>query len=424
MSETTDSQSNLDAMRLCIEDDEGVQATYPLLNHEVKVGRAAHNDVCLNQRNVSRDHAVIYVDRENHSLVVQDLDSYTGIKLNGKQILGRSTMRLGDYLQIGDYGISLEVEGAGAANAHREAERIRSESESALLSPDQRARLIVVSNNLAGREYHLNRAELIIGREPSENDLVINHRSISRVHAKIVWKNNEFTMIDLSSANGMKINGSPFAAARLVRGAVIQLGMVKLRYVAPGEEYQPKSLADDLNYHDGSLDRRGSSKSVLIAGILFVVIFVLSYMLNTKIKDPKIPARQTQGSMGAATEDHQTEADQAQGGSQAQSEDSVNETQGESTEHEASAESQQAQEPEQSAATVDKPVTHNDAQDDDSSARQDGGESETSESGEARDEEAGRANTSVKSTPAPKKSKTKTNKVKTTPKTKRKELKP
>ena len=289
MSETTDSQFTLDMMKLCIEDDEGVKATYPLLHNEIRVGRSPDNEICLNQRNVSREHAIFYVDKEDQSLMVQDLDSYTGVKLNGKYILGRCTLRLGDYLQIGVYGISLEVEGMSSQAAQIEADRRRQESEVMLLSPEQHARLVVVSNNLAGREYYLNRAEVIIGREPSENDLVINHRSISRIHAKIVWKNGEFTMIDLSSANGMKINGSTFAAARLVKGAVVQLGNVKLRYVAPGEDYQYNPLnSEPIRVEDDDLDRPRTSKHLLIAALVFVIIFMLSRTLITRLNESSV----------------------------------------------------------------------------------------------------------------------------------------
>jgi pSer/pThr/pTyr-binding forkhead associated (FHA) protein len=289
MSETTDSQFTLDMMKLCIEDDEGVKATYPLLHNEIRVGRSPDNEICLNQRNVSREHAIFYVNKEDQSLVVQDLDSYTGVKLNGKYILGRCTLRLGDYLQIGVYGISLEIEGMSSAATQKEAERRRQESEVMLLPPEQHARLVVVSNNLAGREYYLNRAEVIIGREPSENDLVINHRSISRIHAKIVWKNGEFTMIDLSSANGMKINGSTFAAARLVKGAVIQLGNVKLRYVAPGEDYQYNPLnSEPIPVEDNELDQPRSSKHILIAALVFVIIFMLSRTLINRLNESSV----------------------------------------------------------------------------------------------------------------------------------------
>src|SRR5262249_56995452 len=46
-------------------------------------------------------------------------------------------------------------------------------------------RLVVLSSNFAGKEFELSRPQMIIGRT-DENDIVINHRSISRNHAKLV----------------------------------------------------------------------------------------------------------------------------------------------------------------------------------------------------------------------------------------------
>src|SRR5439155_11837596 len=45
-------------------------------------------------------------------------------------------------------------------------------------------KLVVLSSNLAGKEFDLTRPQMIVGRT-DENDMVINHRSISRNHAKI-----------------------------------------------------------------------------------------------------------------------------------------------------------------------------------------------------------------------------------------------
>ena len=47
------------------------------------------------------------------------------------------------------------------------------------------ARMVVLTSDLAGQEFSLARASVVIGRT-EENDIVINHRSISRHHAKIV----------------------------------------------------------------------------------------------------------------------------------------------------------------------------------------------------------------------------------------------
>ena len=105
------------------------------------------------------------------------------------------------------------------------------------LLPEEQARLVVVSSNLAGREYPLNQRESSLGRVARENTIVINHRSISRNHAKVIHRDGEFMINDLGSSNGVRVNGEAFTTCKLRNGDFIEMGQVKLRYVAPGDDY-------------------------------------------------------------------------------------------------------------------------------------------------------------------------------------------
>ena len=290
MSASTEPNPTPEIIKLSIEDDEGVRATYPIIHEQIRVGRSEENEVCLAQRNISREHALLIAEPEVRRVLVHDLNSYTGIKLNGKRIFERCHLSLGDYLEIGGYVISLEMDGVEIdGNSQRRSQSaLRSEVEP--LPVEHQAKLVVVSNNLAGREYYLNRVEMLIGREQSENDLVINHRSISRNHAKIVWKNGEFTIFDLSSANGVLIGGSPFGAARLVRGSIIQMGHVKLRYVAPGEDYTFSPIDVEVT----ALDEPSYGRRIFLATIVFITIFFLSRVVISRFSKNSPTDQQTQ----------------------------------------------------------------------------------------------------------------------------------
>ena len=75
------------------------------------------------------------------------------------------------------------------------------------------ARLVVISTSLAGTEFSLDRPSLVIGRTP-ENDIVLNHKSISRHHAKIIRDGDKYIVVDLESANGVRVNGVGVRAGR------------------------------------------------------------------------------------------------------------------------------------------------------------------------------------------------------------------
>ena len=67
-----------------------------------------------------------------------------------------------------------------------------------------------------------------VGRSNS-NDLVVEHPSMSRFHAKFTWRDGGLMLEDLGSRNGSFVNGSALAQAQKVRaGDRIQLGHVDI----------------------------------------------------------------------------------------------------------------------------------------------------------------------------------------------------
>jgi pSer/pThr/pTyr-binding forkhead associated (FHA) protein len=265
--------------KLIIQDDEGKTTVVPLIRDEITIGRKEGNTIRLTERNVSRKHARIV--KANGSVVVEDLDSYNGVKVNGTRIQGRMSVNESDRIQIGDYLLELKVDrgaqdatgtppegttsvppqmaqaapapgangGAAAAAGGRSlkptlpmAPATNAVYDSSPPSPpasvavEQPGRLVVVSANFGGREFLLDKPALVIGRT-DDNDVVINHRSISRHHAKIVIEQGRYCIVDMQSSNGVRVNGEEYGKVELRRGDMVDLGHVRLRYVEPGEDF-------------------------------------------------------------------------------------------------------------------------------------------------------------------------------------------
>jgi pSer/pThr/pTyr-binding forkhead associated (FHA) protein len=339
--------------KLTIEDDEGKTTVIPLIRDEMTIGRQDGNTIRLTERNISRKHARLV--RQNGTMYVEDLASYTGVRVNGARIVAMTPVAEGDEVQIGDYKLMVRLDRpAVAVNPDRatmpampaalgpmnspggsvaiptrgtpamaaqaapgqtrqspvvaqEVARVSAPApvvrqsapvpHSASAVPDPleaqptipvrtlaeapqgpqaaaqtNARLVVLTSELAGQEFSLARASVVIGRT-EENDIVINHRSISRHHAKIVREVDRYTIVDLQSANGVRVNNEDYERIELHPGDVVELGHVKLRFVGPFEHY----VFDPNVKHDRPAF---PMKMVAGAGALVVVAGIAVFVLR------------------------------------------------------------------------------------------------------------------------------------------------
>ena len=94
--------------KLTIEDDEGKTTVVPLIRDEMSIGRQEGNTIRLTERNISRKHARLL--RQNGTLYVEDLASYTGVRVNGARIVAVTPVAEGDEVQIGDYKLMLRID--------------------------------------------------------------------------------------------------------------------------------------------------------------------------------------------------------------------------------------------------------------------------------------------------------------------------
>ena len=295
--------------KLHIRDDAGKTKVVNVKRDKITVGRREGNTIRLTDRNVSRTHARLV--RKDGKVFVEDVSRY-GTRVNGLRLKERKALSAEDVVVIGDYELKVEVQEqpteilpavqnkspqptkeAKRQEAPTRVERsvgsVDSTSMINLNDIEQAARdqaskktrivadvatLVAVNTELAGTEYRLSGAEIVIGRT-DENDVVVDHRSISRNHARIVSKDGRVTIFDLDSANGLKINDEFYKQSVLRRGDVIELGHVRMRFVETGETfvYRPEEWKDKNRSSGESSTTRsasGGSKKVWIIALLFI----------------------------------------------------------------------------------------------------------------------------------------------------------
>jgi pSer/pThr/pTyr-binding forkhead associated (FHA) protein len=97
-------------------------------------------------------------------------------------------------------------------------------------------RLVVLNTIFSGSTFPLRAAESVLGRT-DDNDIVLEHKSVSRNHAKLVREGERTRILDLKSANGVLVNNEEVETHVLRSGDIIELGKVKIRFVPVGERF-------------------------------------------------------------------------------------------------------------------------------------------------------------------------------------------
>jgi pSer/pThr/pTyr-binding forkhead associated (FHA) protein len=260
--------------KLVIADDEGKNTVVPLVRDEITIGRKEGNTIRLTERNVSRRHARLM--KANGRFVIEDLHSYNGVRVNGTRIGAETQLEPGDQIQIGDYQLALQVDGADASTTPDAQAPLVSDAETAMIAaPGPPARLVMITPPAPGAEFVLTPPKVRLGRA-EDLDIWVNHRSISREHAEIQKEpDGGLRLIDLGSANGVRVNGNDVQNALLQPGDVVELGQVRFRFVGAGEHYAFD--ADRTVQMDAvSLDRReGPSRAPLFAAIAIVGLAIV-----------------------------------------------------------------------------------------------------------------------------------------------------
>ena len=89
------------------------------------------------------------------------------------------------------------------------------------------------------------RSETSVGRTEG-NDVILNHPSVSRKHARFELRNDSWWVVDLKSTNGVKVNGALVTEAKLSPGDKIHIGSVQLELkVLASVDFTSDSMFDN-----------------------------------------------------------------------------------------------------------------------------------------------------------------------------------
>ena len=111
-------------------------------------------------------------------------------------------------------------------------------------------RLVAQSPEFEGKVFDLTGGELTVGRV-ADNKIQIEHASVSGHHAIFKLDQLDYTIKDLDSTNGTRINGERVTQQKLRRNDILRLGNIELLYDSehqpPGQPMPQPSARVNLN---------------------------------------------------------------------------------------------------------------------------------------------------------------------------------
>ena len=95
------------------------------------------------------------------------------------------------------------------------------------------AQLTIKNGGFEGMTYELTAEETLIGRNPT-TDITLLDEGISREHAILIYdeETDDYSVEDLQSTNGTKVNGKRVRSATLEPGDEIQIGRTRFQFLS------------------------------------------------------------------------------------------------------------------------------------------------------------------------------------------------
>ena len=205
----------------------------------ISIGRTNDNDIVLENRGVSRKHAMI--EFNNNAAVIMDNESLNGTFVNNRKV-NEEVLRDDDIITIGKYSLVYHTESTQPADQMASMDGtmvLNTKRQKNLIENDKLERQIVAKfggsvlvgeENADFAEYRLDREVTTIGKAKFVH-VKAKGFLLAGIQAKIVRENENYYLANLGKSGKTRVNGEPVDRCILKNGDLLQVGKSTFKFV-------------------------------------------------------------------------------------------------------------------------------------------------------------------------------------------------
>jgi pSer/pThr/pTyr-binding forkhead associated (FHA) protein len=205
----------------------------------ISIGRTNDNDIVLENRGVSRKHAMI--EFNSNAAVIIDNESLNGTFVNNRKI-NEEVLRDDDVIMIGKYSLvyhkeatqkgekAVELDGTMVLNTKKQKELIENDKVEREIVARYGGSVLIGEENADFSEFRLDREVTTIGKAKFVH-IHVQGFFLSGIQAKIVQENGGFSISNLGRSGKTKVNGEAINRCVLKNGDIVSVGKTTFKFV-------------------------------------------------------------------------------------------------------------------------------------------------------------------------------------------------
>lgn len=209
----------------------------------ISIGRTNDNDIVLENRGVSRKHALI--EFNNEAAVLIDNESLNGTFVNNRKIT-EEVLRDQDTIMIGKYCLVYNKESEGAQedisnmdgtmvlNTKRQKQMLENDRVERKIVEKYGGSVLLGEENSEFAEYKLDREVTTLGKAKFVH-VRAKGFMLSGIQAKISKEPEGYALMNLGKKGKTRLNGEPVDRAWLKNGDLVTVGKSTFKFVEGGE---------------------------------------------------------------------------------------------------------------------------------------------------------------------------------------------